>query len=325
MAAIAEAILVAVGIASVASGLERESFGFRQIGTGALTVVLATGLIFQAIATATGTWGVGGEDRLPAAWFLVDSSVPGSFRILWLGADDGSPFPAPGGDPEGVVEVGGATVAYGITGRGGTSAFDLGRPVVGRGQDALEATLVELLSGSTSHAGALLAPFGVRFVVAGTGSLPDEARAALDRQVDLDHRPATDLVLFHNAVMLPPATVLEADAATEAIVASSDPSEIQRFRTVPGSALAAVEGGWLGPSGGGNLAVLSTEFDGSWELEGSELPPEVSFGWATDFPVRGQATVRVIYGAQLPRTIESWLLAFLWVAALWITRKPVRR
>ncbi|MGZ8565438.1 MAG: hypothetical protein ACXWXS_00130, partial [Actinomycetota bacterium] len=325
VAAIAEAMLVAVGIASVTSGLERESFGFRQIGTGALTVVLATGLIFQAIAAATGSWGVGGEGRLPASWFLVDSSIPGSFRVLWLGADDGAPFPAPGGDPEGVVEVGGATVAYGITGRGGISALDLGRPLVGRGQEALEATLVELLSGTTSHAGALLAPFGVLFVVAGTGSLPDEARAALDQQVDLDHRPAADLVIFHNAVNLPPATVLQADADAEAIVASSDPSQIQRYRTVRGSPLAEVEGGWLGSSDGGNLAVISTEFDGSWELEGSEQPPQVSFGWSTAFPVQGQATVRVVYGAQLPRTIESWLLAILWAAALWITRKPVRR
>ncbi len=53
--------------------------------------------------------------------------------------------------------------------------------------------------------------------------------------------------------------------------------------------------------------------------------PQVSFGWATDFPVEGQASVQVIYGAQLPRTIESWLLLVLWAAALWITRKPVRR
>jgi hypothetical protein len=33
----------------------------------------------------------------------------------------------------------------------------------------------------------------------------------------------------------------------------------------------------------------------------------------------------VRYGSQLPRSIEIWLLAGLWLAALWITRKPVAR
>lgn len=325
VAAIAEAALVAVGIASVATGLQRESFGFRQVGTAALTLTLGVGLVLQSAAAATGEWGVGGPDRIPAAWALVDSTQTGSFRVLWLGGVDGRPFPPPGGDPEGVVEVADATVSYGITGREGTPALDLGRPLVGRGQEALEATLLELLSSTTSHAGALLAPFGVRYVVARSDGLPEAARASLDAQVDLDHVPAAELTIFRNAVSLPPATVLQADAATEAIVASDDPEVIQRYRPVPGSPLEAVEGGWSGPTEGGNLAVISTEFDGAWELEGSSEAPESAFGWATDFPIEGQTTVRISYGAQLPRTIESWLLALVWAAALWITRKPVRR
>ena len=325
LAAVAEAVLVAVGIASVASGLQRESFGFRQIGTAALTLVLGAGLVLQAFAAASGEWGVGGPDRIPAAWALVDSTQTGSFRVLWIGADDGRPFPAPGGDPQGVVEVADATVTYGVTGRQGTPALDLGRPLVGRGQQALEATLVEMLSSTTSHAGALLAPYGVRYIVARSDGLPEAARAALDVQVDLDHVPAAELVIFRNAVALPPAAVLQADAATEAIVSSDDPAVIQRFRPVPGVPLEAVEGGWTGPSEAGNLALISTEFDGAWELEGSDEAPRSAFGWATDFPVQEQATITVTYGAQLPRTIESWLLALLWAVALWITRKPVRR
>jgi hypothetical protein len=86
-----------------------------------------------------------------------------------------------------------------------------------------------------------------------------------------------------------------------------------------------VEGGWSGATGGGNLALVSTEFDGAWELEGSDAAPQRAFGWATDVDVAGSTTARVLYGAQLPRTIESWLLLVLWAAALWFTRKPVRR
>jgi GT2 family glycosyltransferase len=323
--AIAEAILVGVGIASVATGLEREAFGFRQIGTAALTLVLGAGLVLQSAAAVTGRWGVGGADQIPAAWALVDSTQEGSFRVLWLGADDGEPFPAPGGDPQGVAEAGGATTTFGITNRDGAPALDLGRPLVGGGRDALETALVELLAGTTTHVGALLAPFGVRYVVAWIDQLPAPARAALDRQADLDHVPAAELVIFRNAVLLSPAAVVEADGPTGRIVASGDPAVIQRFRPVPQVPLETVEGGWSGATGGGNLALVSTEFDGAWELEGSDAAPQRAFGWATDVDVAGSTTARVLYGAQLPRTIESWLLLVLWAAALWFTRKPVRR
>jgi len=42
------------------------------------------------------------------------------------------------------------------------------------------------------------------------------------------------------------------------------------------------------------------------------------------FPVTDE-TVRISYGAQLPRTVQMVVLAILWAVALWITRRPVRR
>jgi hypothetical protein len=35
--------------------------------------------------------------------------------------------------------------------------------------------------------------------------------------------------------------------------------------------------------------------------------------------------VDIRYGAQLPSTVAAWLLAVVWAAALWITRRPVAR
>jgi len=89
-------------------------------------------------------------------------------------------------------------------------------------------------------------------------------------------------------------------------------------------ALARAPGGWQGTTLVPGLVVLSTEFDPAWGLVGSTDPPARAFGWATAFDVRAGA-VRVRYGAQLPRTIEIMLLGCLWLAALWITRKPVAR
>ena len=93
---------------------------------------------------------------------------------------------------------------------------------------------------------------------------------------------------------------------------------------MPASPLAQVQGGWEGPTGGGDLAIVSTEYDGAWQVEGSTATPTEAFGWSTSFPVSG-ATAAIRYGSQLPRTIAAWLLAAVWAAALWITRKPVAR
>ena len=81
--------------------------------------------------------------------------------------------------------------------------------------------------------------------------------------------------------------------------------------------------GWEGPAGDGDLVVVATAFDGAWELSGG-APPQQAFGWATSF-ANAPADVTIRYGDQLSRTIAIWLLALVWAAALWITRKPVRR
>ncbi len=323
MTATAEAFLVAFGLTSALGGLEREAFGFRQVGTALLTVVLAGGIVLQAVAAMTAEWAIGGPDRIPAAWAVVDSSSKGAFRVLWVGDDDGRSFPAPGGDPQGVVEAGPATLRYGLTTRVGAVAIDTARPLLGPGVDAMREALQEVLSGTTIHGGALLAPFGIRYVVANEDEMGVDARARLDAQVDLDAVPQAGLAIWQNDVALPPASVLQADPRTARIISSDLLRDIQHLTAAPASPLTQVEGGWSGPAADGNLALVSTEFDGSWTIsDGSE--PAVAFGWATSFPVQ-TSTVDIRYGSQLPSTVAAWLLAVVWAAALWITRKPVSR
>jgi GT2 family glycosyltransferase len=325
-AAAATAIVLALGLASVLGTLGREAFGFRQVAAAALGVTLAVGLALQTAAVGSGTWGVGGRDRIPAAWAVVDSAAQGQFRVLWLAPDDGSPFPAPGGDPDGVAVAGDATMTYGLTDRRGILALDIGRPLAGPGADALEATVGELLRGTTVHAGALLAPFAVRFVVAREGTLPAAGLRRLDAQTDLDRIPAAELVIWRNDAAIPPAGVLTVDEAAARIVSSPNPSQLQRWRSVPASSLATTDEGFAGPTDGGTLAVVSDEYDGAWELVGSTADPERAFAWAMSFDVpEGATAVTLRYGAGLPRTIAAWMLGACWAAALWVTRKPVRR
>jgi hypothetical protein len=327
LVAVAEAFLVAFGLASAVGGIGRSAFGFRQIGTVALGAVLAGGLLLQGLIGALGDWSVGGSEREVAAWeAIVDTATTGSMRVLWIGADDGAPFPWPGGDPAGVVEAGDATVRFGLTGRRGSLATDIGRPLAGPGTDALRGTLGELLSGSTRHGGALLVPFGVRYVVARHEEMPEAVTEILDAQADLDLVPATDLDVYRNARAIPPAAAIVADEEVEAIVSSDDSTALQSWRDPPTSFLRPLgtSAGWTGPARGGNLAIASAEFDDAWQLEGSDAPAERAFGWSTSFPVSSEQ-VTITYGAQLPRTVAMIVLAVLWLVALWITRKPVRR
>jgi hypothetical protein len=254
---------------------------------------------------------------------VLASTAKGDFRVLWVGSHTNDPFPAPGGDPEGLAEAGDATLRYGLTSRDGTVAIDIARPSVGTGPDHLGEALDEILSGTTRHGGALLAPFGVRFVVAADDDVPPRAQRSLDAQVDLDLVPAAGLVVYRNARAIPPAAVLDDDPLSIEAVRATEPSDVVRTSLRRGSPLDQVQGGWEGGEGAGPVFV-STEFQGAWQLDGSDDAPFTAFGWATGFETQ-QAPVALRYGDQLPATIQAWLLAVVWAVALWVTRKPVAR
>jgi hypothetical protein len=324
VAAVSEAFVIGDGLASALGGMERSSFGFRQIGTALLTGVLVIGIALQALAAIIGTWAIGGPANASAAWSVLDARSEGAFNIVWLGASDGRPFPAPGGDPSGVVEQGDATVTFGLTGRAGSLAVDTGRPLNGAGAPALGDAVAEIVSGTTVHGGALLAPFGVRYVIAAPDTLPAPAAAALGAQVDLEVVPSAGLEIWHNVAALPPAAAVRANARTRLVIASGDAATIQRLGVVPAVPLDPTSAGWQGDAGAQSDAVVATAFDDRWRLDGADEPPHRAFGWSTSF-LDVSGPIAIVYGGQLPRTIAMWLLAAIWVAALWITRKPVRR
>jgi GT2 family glycosyltransferase len=311
------------GLASAFGGLERSSFGFRQIGSVVLTGVLALGMTLQILTILVGGWSIGGQEHVPASWSVLVAATSDPYNVAWLSGVDGKPFPAPGGDPMGIVEEGDATTAFGLTGRDGALAVDIGRPLTGAGEPALHAVLSEILSGTTVHGGALLAPFGVQFVVAPQDEVPPATAFALATQVDLEPVPSAGLLIWRNIAAIPPASVLRADRGTVSIVTSGDLDAIQRFQPTVTSTLASTESGWRGAAAGGNLVTVASAFDGAWQLGGAD-GPQRAFGWATSFPSPPTA-IDITFADQFPRTLSIWLLAGVWAVALWITRKPVHR
>src|SRR5205807_159589 len=194
------------GLASVLPRMGRYAFGYRQLAVVVMVAFLSGGIGLQGILAAKGSWDLG-KDRVPAAWSIVStSSASGNYRVVWLGRLSGEPFPPPGGDPVGTIRVGDTSLRYALTGRDGVSALDVGRDERGPGYAYLERAIAEIVSGDTDHGGALLAPLGVRFIVAAPGDLPVSARRKIARQVDLDVVPTPGLIIFQNARALPEAT-----------------------------------------------------------------------------------------------------------------------
>ena len=321
-AALGMASLVAYGLATLGTRMGREEFGFRHIAAALLTMVIAVGLGAQAMQVALAEWAVA-PNGLPPAWPIVAASPPGEFRILWLGRVSGDPFPAPGGDPSGIVEAGEASVRFGLTDRDGLTALDTGRGEHGAGYDELHAVLQELLSGSTSHAGQLLGPFGIRFLVAGEGDLPAAARDRLEAQVDLDVVPAGGLEIYQNPRAMPVASVVHSARFARA-AGGSELLPIAALPDVRTTSLEHVDGGWEGSTQEDGYAYIATQYAPGWDAENDGLPAEIkdAFGWALGASVEAGA-VSFSYDRQWVRTVEMLVLAALWVAALWITRKPV--
>jgi GT2 family glycosyltransferase len=323
VASAAMSLLVGLAVRALLLGLSREAFGYRQVAVGALTAILGLGLLLQSADALRGAWAVG-PGRIPPAWPVVATADGPPFRVLWLARPAVARFAAPGGTPDGLVEAGSASLRYGVTGRAGDSVLELGLPAHGPGYSALEDALLAILGGRVRHGGALLAPFGIRFVVAGARDLPAEAAARLSGQLDLDLiQTAGGLSIYEAPASFPLAAAVGPEAAAAAASSGIGPSvDVARAER---AALAPLDGTWQGrvPFEGSGAVLFSTPFDGRWRLtaDGQAGREVRTFGWAQGFRATFPANVvRIAYTGGWMRALEIAALALVWAAALWITR-----
>jgi hypothetical protein len=329
LAAFAYVVLLALGLASVVPGVARHAFGARHLAAGALGLALAVGVVGQAAQAAKASWRIGpSEDIVPAAYPLVATGAGASFRVLWVGSWDGGALPPPAGIPQGAVEAGKASLRYAVHDPSGTSALDVGRPPAGPGYERLEDALGAMFGGDSRHGGALLAPFGIRVVVADPSDISDPIRRRLRAQLDLDALPAGDLLLFRAAHPSPLASVttdptwLDVARRPSFLRLASLPAARSRPLAEPPSPEAA-----SAEPPAEALALLSQQFDRRWRAEanGRTEAPFEAFGWAVGFAVDPDSAIGVRYEGQPARNVEVFVLAVLWLGALWITRRPASR
>ena len=329
VAAVSLSVLVAEGIAS---GRPRLALDVRPLVRAGLAAVVVIGITVQTAQAVRGAWGVG-ENRIPPAWSVVSSASPGEpFRVLWLGGRGGRAFVPPGGVPDGVFAARDASVRYGVTDRNGRSVLSIGLPPSGDGYDHLYRVMASILGGSVRHGGALLAPLGIRYVVTDPRDLPPAARRRLSQQVDLDLiQRAGGMTVYRNARALPeawsaPGTALQIAARSDRLTepVKSHPVGAQSLdRLGPAS-----WGGDVSLSEGG-VVVAATTYDSRWRLrteDGGETLPFRAFEWTLGFDApAGETRVLVSFHGQAARSLQLVVLAGLWLAALWFTRRASER
>jgi GT2 family glycosyltransferase len=323
VAAAAMSLLVGLGVRALLVGVSREAFGYRQVAVGALTAVVGLGVLLQSADALRGAWAVG-KGRIPPGWPVVATEDGPPFRVLWLGSPGIGRFSPPGGTPDGSVSAGSASVRYGLTGRAGNSALELGLPPHGPGYTALETALRTVLEGRVRHGGALLSPFGIRFVVAGAHDLPREVAARLGQQLDMDLiQTAGGLSIYEVARPLPVAVAVGPQAAE--VVESSGTLVSAEVAGAETAALAPDDGAWRGPVSleGSGAVLFSTPFDDRWQLtvDGVAARGFRALGWEQGFRATFPGDlVEIEYQDGWIRVIEIAVLALLWGVALWITR-----
>jgi hypothetical protein len=212
-----------------------------------------------------------------------------------------------------------------VTGRVGDTVLELGLPAHGPGYAALEDVLLAILGGRVRHGGALLARFGIRYVVAGARDLPAETVARLSEQLDLDLiQTAGGLSIYEAPAPLPLAAAVGPEAAGAAASSGIGPS-VEVARAEHAALSRASDGTWQGSVAfeGSGAVLFSTPFDGRWRLtaDGQAGPGFRAYGWAQGFGVTFPSdAVRIDYTGGWLRAVEITALAVLWAAALWVTR-----
>ena len=253
---------------------------------------------FLLYESADGRWGAPTNDLRVALSLLDDRDVGPSYRVLWLGAPEVLPLR---GTP-----VGTGNLHMGTSVRGYPDIGHQWHSAPTHAYQQLENAVEIGLSGNTTRMGRLLAPFGIRYVALVKRSTPSfsagvaapvepRVRQALGSQLDL--RPlATDpsvVVLLNESWMSSRSQFSE----PVRLVGLDEPGELVVTDLSTGIPVlndrrsSREQRGFVGRG----EVLVSESFDANWRLfvDGQNVAPELSFGWAMRFesPSEGPAAL----------------------------------
>lgn len=317
--AAALALATALGMAVFETDLRRHRFGWRQVASALAVVALAGVLLPFAAASADGRWKLPRND-FSATYRALQATGAGS-RVLWIGKSGA--LPLSGFDLDG-------DVAFATTDAGAPTFTDrwggpdtTGIPIV---RDALRIAV----DGGTSRLGQLLAPFGVRYVVAVDhlsptvpvapgAALPPSIARTLGAQLDLERVEGVNdaVAIYRNNSFVPVRATLPAQVSLDA----ADVASLARLDLSAATpALADVAANGIdagGPVSAGSTLYVGATAAKEWHLDvnGTAVERVDALGWANAFSVDTAGDASLRYQTPLRRHAVLIAQIVLWALA----------
>jgi hypothetical protein len=304
-AALALAVVVAVGVSTFVTEILREGLGWRQ-GTAVLAGVLLLIPVFGFLGDLTGgRFHQPGSDWPDALGWMQAQQDQGPFRALWLGSPDVVP---------GALHRVGAD-AYAVTVDGSGDLRDSLPPPGGAGSDAVGDAVRALADGTTTRVGALVGPMAVRYLVLPTRPAPGvtldpprlrSLRVRLAQQLDLrELQGSPGAVVYENLAWLPGDAVLQGPVGANA--EGTPPVKVGRI-----GAPAAARG----------TVLWSQQYSPAWDLDAASAGTHRRvLGWTNAY-----VGARGVTGVSFSRQWWRWPAVLLeLVIAVYLARRILRR
>lgn len=321
--AVGLAISAAAALAAFDLDVRGGSFGWRQPLGIASSIAIVVGVFPAAVGVFAGDWNT---PSTPLAR-LIDAQLPdvpddgaGDYHVLLVGDSRLLPVPS-------TAYRNGMSFAV-------VSDDDLEVPARWSPPVAGEAAVIDALdqiaTGSTQRAGRLLAPLGIRYVIApefddvvSTSTdplaLPIGLVEAFDEQLDIvSVQGVPTIELFENTSWIPMFSVLtgataEASrtAGNEALVRADMTSAVPAFSGADARSSMTMDV----PAGTVHLAV---PFDPNWglEVDGRTVEARRAFGVTTAFDVENAGPATLSYSTPGSRTVLLTLQLLIWAVVL---------
>jgi hypothetical protein len=268
-AAVGWSVLAGIGFDAAASRLRARAFGVQHFVAGVAGILLVVQIVAAGGWVARGNHPglVASGDLLPS--FLSEQAAQqGSFRVAWI---DGT--------------VAAPTVA--LTGPEGQTMVRYLTRVASPSAIAFRRAIAAIASNETESGGRLLATFGVRYVIVRPNADP-ALSTAIARQVDLAFSQRFHLAtVYQNEAGLPIATTVSAPGWVQASASRFEDAAGAEASPNAGPGLSQVGStGFQGTAATNAKEILLAEdYSTGWRarVDGKNLRPQRSFGWATRF------------------------------------------
>jgi GT2 family glycosyltransferase len=181
------AALALAGIGAVRFKLDLDP---RRLAAATLALVAVASSVVVFAHLASGSWG----ELQPVRGRALPATVTGDqARVLWLA-----------GRPDRGLD-------YAVTGPGGRTLLDSGRPAPAPAAEALGSVVTDIAQARTHRAGAMLRMFNIGYVVVRPGPDADRLTALVARQQDLVWRPSSQAGLYEGPDVSPGGWLLPGD------------------------------------------------------------------------------------------------------------------